>query len=343
MVDILERLNVPADECAIISATLLEASLSGYDSHGIMRIPKYVDAIRQGSMVPGARIEVLRETPASIYLDAGWGLGPVTATHAVRLASQKAKQSGICCVSTFNSNDIARLGSYVLEPAQNGLIALLMVNDAGGGPSVVPWGGTQPFLSTNPLAAGIPRTGMAPIVIDISTGMVAFGKLRMFANRGKQVPEGWIVDRNGHPTTDPNTFFAEPSQSALLPLGGMLAGYKGFALGLLVDILAGALGGAGCSTGAETEREANGIFALVIDPDLFSSGANFTESVEALVSGLKNTQKAPGVDEILIPGERAYQERQNRTERGIPIDRPTRERLAEILKEVGIEENYEEF
>ncbi len=343
MVDILHRSNVPEDECGIIAETLLEASLSGYDSHGIMRIPKYVDAIRQGTMIPGARLTVLRETPASAHLDAGWGPGPVTATRALRLAGEKARQVGVGCVSTIHSNDIARLGSYLLEPAQNGLIALLMANDAGGGPSVVPWGGIQPFMSTNPLAAGIPRMGEAPIVIDVSTSIVAFGKLRIYANRGEPVPEGWLIDEQGASTTDPNTFFTDPQQSALLPLGGMLAGYKGFALGLLVDILAGALGGAGCSTGAATKREGNGIFALAIDPALFASRDEFIQSVETLVKGLKDSQKAPGMDGITIPGERAHRERQHRAARGIPIDGPTTERLAEILTELGLAEDYPMF
>jgi uncharacterized oxidoreductase len=343
MVDILHASEVPAGECEIIADVLLEASLSGYDSHGIMRIPRYVDAIRQGTMIPGAKTEILNETPASAHLDAGWGLGPVTATHAIRLAGDKARQTGIGCVSTTHSNDIARLGSYVLEPAQNGLIALIMVNDAGGGPSVVPWGGTQPFMSTNPLAAGIPREGEAPIVIDVSTGMVAFGKLRMHANRSEPVPEGWLIDHNGESTTDPDTFFAEPPQSALLPLGGLLAGYKGFALGLLVDILAGGLGGAGLSSGAATEREGNGIFAQVIDPAFFGSREHFTAAVETLVNNLKNSPKAPGVDEILIPGERAHRERQQRTAHGISIDGPTTERLAELLRELGLAGRYEMF
>ena len=343
MVDILQSLEVPATECEIIAEVLLEASLSGYDSHGIMRIPKYFDGIRQGTMVPGAKIELLNETAASAHLDAGWGLGPVTAIHAIRLASAKARRTGIGCVSTINSNDIARLGSYVLEPAQNGLICLLMVNDAGGGPSVVPWGGTQPFLSTNPLAAGIPRRGQSPIVIDVSTGMVAFGKLRMLANRGEPVPEGWLIDQKGALTTDPNTFFADPQESALLPLGGLLAGYKGFALGLLVDILAGGLGGAGLSSGTEGEREGNGIFIQVIDPAFFGPPQHFATAVETFVTAIKNTPKAPGVEEILIPGERAHRERQQRAAQGIPIDEPTTARLGEILTELGLAKRYEMF
>ena len=334
--DILQKLNVPSDECSIVTEVLLEASLSGYDSHGVMRIPMYVDAIRQGAMIPGAKIKVINETSSSVHLDGGRGLGPVTATYAVQLASQKANETGVGCVGVVNSNDLARLGSYLLEPARKGLIAIMMVNDAGGGPSVAPWGGVEALLSTNPIAAGIPRRGDSPIIIDISTSVVSVGKLKMFANLGDTVPQGWIVDKNGNYNTDPKTFFADPKQSALLPLGGILAGYKGFALSLLIDILAGGLGGAGCSAGLKNENCGNGVFVLVIDPAMFNSRENFTDCVEGFVERVKNSKKAPGVEEILIPGERAFRERQIRTKEGIPIDPPTWKRITEILDEFGI-------
>jgi len=162
----------------------------------------------------------------------------------------------------------------------------------------------------------------------------------MYANSEEEVPEGWIVDKNGTPGTDPGSFFEKPKQSALLPLGGMLAGHKGFALGLLVDILAGGLGGAGCSTGMEDGGTGNGVFVLVMDPTKFGSRKNFTERVEALVCRLKNSKRAPGVEEILIPGERAFRERQIRTKKGIPIDAPTWKRITEILNDLDIKKDY---
>jgi LDH2 family malate/lactate/ureidoglycolate dehydrogenase len=180
-----------------------------------------------------------------------------------------------------------------------------------------------------------------PIVIDVSTGTVAFGKLRMAANQGEEVPEGWLIDGDGRSTTDPNTFFAQPQQSALLPLGGLQTGYKGFALGLLVDVLAGALGGAGCSTGSEIGREGNGIFLLVVDPSHFGTTEAFNSAVAGLVSGIKNCRRAPDVDEITIPGERAARERDSRERNGIPIDEPTRLRLRQILSELELKQEFQ--
>jgi len=334
---VFRKLKVPKEECDIVVETLLEASLAGYDSHGVMRVPRYVAGLQRGEILPGASIKILKETPACAYVDGGRGLGPVTATFGVRLAGQKARQSGIGCVSIVNANDVARLGGYLKASAAEGLIGIMMVNDAGGGPSVVPWGGVDPFLSTNPLAAGIPRRQGPPIIIDISTSVVAFGKLKMYANRGLDVPEGWIVDRQGNPCTDPNTFFASPKESALLPLGGMLAGHKGFGLGLLVDVMAGALSGAGCSTGAETESERNGVFIQIIDPATFGPLDQFEDQVEALVAVLKQSQRAPNIVEISVPGERAAKERRIREKEGIPVDLPTWRQLVDIMDELGVE------
>ncbi len=333
---VFRRLGVPEEECDIVVGTLLEASLSGYDSHGVMRVPRYVAGLRRGEIRPGAAIKILKETPACALVDGGRGLGPVTATFGVRLAGRKARQVGIGCVSIVNANDIARLGGYLKAPAEEGLIGIMMVNDAGGGPSVAPWGGVDPLLSTNPMAAGIPRRKGPPIIIDISTSVVAFGKLKMYANRGRNVPQGWIVDREGNPCTDPNTFFASPKASALLPLGGAFAGHKGFGLGLLVDVMAGALSGAGCSTGVETEPEGNGVFIQIIDPITFGSLRQFEDRVEALIALIKGSKKAPGVAEISIPGERAAKECRIREKEGIPIDHPTWRQLVEIMGELGI-------
>ncbi|MBV7340196.1 Ldh family oxidoreductase [Chloroflexi bacterium TSY] len=335
MQDIFSRLNVPPEENAIVVQTILEASLAGYDSHGIMRIPMYVRGIRRGAMIPGAKMAIIQETAASVYLDAGYGLGPVAATEAVRLASTKAEQTGVGCVSVVNANDVARLGGYLVKPAQAGLIALMVVNDAGGGPCVAPWGGVEAFLSTNPIAAGIPWREEAPIIIDISTSVVSGSKLKMLANRGEDARDGWLIDKENNFALDLSSFFSAPKQSALLPLGGLIAGHKGFALSLLVEVLAGALSGAGCSKGIENGMDRNGVFVLVIAPEKFVSRAQVKQSVEGLVVQLKNAKRAPQIDEILIPGECAYRERQKRLNEGIPIDAPIWREIRQILKEVG--------
>jgi len=316
MGDLFTSLVVPLHERAILIETLMEASLAGYNSHGIMRLPVYAQGIRQGDMIPGAEIKHLRETPASAYLDGRFGLGPVVATAAMELASEKATQTGIGCVSVINCNDVARLGSYVIKPAQQGLVALMVVNDAGGGPRVVPWGGVDPFLSTNPIAAGIPWQGDMPMIIDVSTSVVSLGQLKTMAARGETPPDGLLIDKAGNPTQDLKGFFAEVKRSMLLPLGGLVAGHKGFALSLLVEVLAGALSGAGCS--------------------MFVSRAQFNQSVERLIAGIKESQPASYVDEILIPGERTYQEKQRRLAGGIPVEKVVWAEVQAVMEEVNV-------
>ncbi len=340
MRDIFSRLKVSPEECEIVVETLLEASLSGYDSHGFMRLPLYVEGVRSGSIVPGARLETLSETPSVAHLDAHFGFGPVTAVEAIRQASAKASVTGIGCLSVVHCTDVARLGSYVISPALDRLVAVLMVNDAGGNPFVAPWGSVEPFLSTNPIAAGIPWKDEEPIVIDMSTSVAAGGKLKMLTAENKDAPDGWLIDADGRPTTEVAPAMESPPLSALLPLGSLIAGHKGFALSLLVDILAGGLSGAGCSAGKVDVTDVNGLFVLVIDPEKFVTKAAFREQVARFATSLKQLKRAPGVDEILIPGERAARERARRQAEGIPIEGPVWHQIESILGDLGIESKY---
>ena len=340
MRDIFQGLQVPEQESALVAAILLEASLAGYDSHGIMRVPMYASGIRRGTIAAGAGMEVLHETPASALLDARYGLGPVAAVRAVELASERASEVGVGCVSIVNCNDVARLGGYVSKPAEAGLMAIMTVNDAGHGPDAAPWGGVDAVLSTNPIAAGIPWRQRSPVIIDVSTSVSSAGGLRMLRNQGKPAPEGWLVDEAGKPTCDAESFFDSPKRSALLPLGGQTAGHKGFALSLLVDVLAGALSGAGCSTGEAGDVDRNGVFVLVIDPEKFSSRDRFENIVSGFLETLKTSRRAPGVEEILIPGERAARERERRLREGIPVDGPTRQSIGELLTDLGLGDKY---
>ena len=340
MTAVLEHMEAPPEAAAATVDQLMEASLTGYDAHGIMRIPTYVSCIQQGTFIPGAGPEIVRETPASALIDAHLGLGPVATRLAVELAGDKARAVGIGCVSITRANDIACLGSYLWRAAEAGLIALLMVNDAGGGPVAVPWGGTQAFLSTNPLAAAVPRSQGPPLVIDMSTSVSSFGQVRMRANQGRAVPPDWLIDEKGQFTQDPHSLVGPSRTSALMPLGGTSAGHKGFGLSLLVDIMAGALSGAGCSTGAESDLYRNGVFALALDPEAFVGLGSFEELVDSFIAGLKQVCPAPGVDRIVLPGERADRMRRERRETGIPIDEPTRRALVQVLADLDLADHY---
>ena len=319
---VLERLGASPDAVTATVDQLVEASLTGYDAHGIMRIPTYVKCIGQGTIIPGAVPQIVKESPASALLDAHLGLGPLAARLAVDLAGDKARVTGVGCVSITRANDIACLGSYLWQPAAAGLIALLMVNEAGGGPVAVPWGGTQAFLSTNPLAAAVPRAQGPPLVIDMATSISSFGKVRMRADRGQDIPPDWLIEANGQITQDPHTLVGQPRTSALLPLGSPSAGHKGFGAGEASDLYR------------------NGVFALAVDPQAFVGLGTFEEQVEAFVAGLKQVRPAPGLDRIVLPGERADRLRRERRASGIPIDAPTRRTLANILADLNLADRY---
>ena len=343
MLDVFGRLGVPPADAATVAGILCEASLSGYDSHGVVRVAMYAGDLRQGRTRPKAEMKLLRESAGSAHLDAGFALGPLACVRAFEIAAEKARASGCGCVTILNCTDVARLGSYVGEPARQGMVALMMVNDAGGNPAVAPLGGSAPFLSTNPVAAGIPWQPGNPIVMDFSTSVAAAGKVKMAARSGEPTPEGWLIDASGEPTLDPADFSIDGSKGALLPVGGPAAGHKGFALNLLVDVLAGVLSGAGASTGLQPQEDhnVNGVFALAVDPDHFVSRGVFEGAVEELVAGLKASRKAPGFDEILVPGERSHRERRKREREGIPLDPETGAELARLLAELGLPDSYD--
>jgi uncharacterized oxidoreductase len=340
MQDIFDTSGVPERERSIVVDTLMEASLCGYDSHGFMRIPMFYKDARDGHINPRAELELVQETAASALINAHRAFGPVAATRAMELASDKARESGIACVSVTESCDIARLGGYVVAPALSGQIGLIAVNDGGGSPATAPWGSVEPFLSTNPLAAGIPWKDGQPIVIDMSTSVVALGKVHMKAAAGEPAPPGWIIGEDGETTTDVDAVLGKPQTGALLPVGGMEAGHKGFGLSILIDILCGALSGAGCSTGKSWDINLNGIFALVIDPGRFASASVFDDIASQFIDGVKGSRRAPGVDEILVPGERSFKERQGRLRDGIPVYGKTVSEIEQILQELGLPRRY---
>ena len=217
--DIFAALDVNPDDIQMVVDALMEATLSGYDSHGVMRVARYVDELRRGAIDGRGEFKILKETAAMAFVDGGRALGAVTATRAINLACEKASTVGIGCVSTRNSNDIGRLGSYLREPARRGFLTLITVNDSGGLPSVAPFGGAGRFFSTNPIGAGIPRGEEEPIIIDMSTSMTSVGRLRMEAQRASNVPPGWLMDRDGEAVVDPARFFEDADSVFLLPLG----------------------------------------------------------------------------------------------------------------------------
>lgn len=330
--DLLRAAGVPEDEARVVAGALVRANLAGCDSHGVLRLSQYLDAISSGRIVPGAPIDVVRESPATAVLDGHWGFGQVAATRAAELAIGKAREMGLAAVAGRRCNHVGALADYVTTVADAGLVGLMFVNGHGGAHNTVPWGGADRRLCTNPMAAGFP-TGGKPIVLDISTSAVAEGKVRTYRIRGESVPDDWIVDSEGRPTNDPEALYAKP-QGALLPLGGNV-GYKGFGLGLMVDLLAGGLSGAGTS-GPDAGRGGNAFTILALDPDAFAGEDSFRADADTLIAWVKSSRPAPGFSEIIVPGEPERRERERRLREGIPIPEETCRQIAEAAARLGV-------
>ena len=335
--DVFGAFGFTTDEQTLLADVLLDASRRGHAAHGVARIPRYVNLVRNGVIRPAVAPVVTRETTAATMIDARYCLGAVSTVFAIEHASAKARQAGVGCATVHNANDMACLGSYVGGPARDGLITLLMANHLGSPAIVAPWGSATPFLSTNPIAAGIPRrTGRDPLVIDMSTSVVSLGKVKRAANRGVAVPEGWLIDRDGRPVTDPNRLFEIPREAALLPLGGATAGHKGFLLGLIVEAFAGALTGTGVNPGSQPGRPLYGLFVLAVDPGRLLGHRDFTREIETFVAALEALPPTGGTGGVRMPGTHSAD-----TPAGeILIDGTTWSRIRTILEDLSLTDNY---
>ena len=316
-----EASGCTAEDARAVVDHLVESNLFGHDSHGAIRYYEYTRAIREGRFQPRATPEVVRDKPSTAVVDAGGALGQVGATFAMNLAIEKARQNGLATVTLRNTSHVGRAGAYPLMAArQKDMIGLAFVNAGRLGYQIAPFGGLEGRLSTNPIAFAAPRPEADPILVDMTTSVVAEGKVRVAINQGVHVPEGWLIDGQGNPTTDPNDFRADPP-GAILPMGGVVA-HKGYSLSLVVELLGGALSGEGCAAGSRT-MHSNGVLFTVYSIEHFTELSTYYEEVEALLQHVKSSRLAPGFTEILAPGEPEFRSAQRKESSGIEIDETT--------------------
>ena len=330
-----EASGCTADDARVVVDHLVESNLFGHDSHGAIRYYEYTRAIREGRFQPRATPEIVREKPSTAVVDAGGALGQVGATFAMNLAIEKARQHGLATVTLRNTSHVGRAGAYPLMAArQKNMIGLAFVNAGRLGYQIAPFGGLEGRLSTNPIAFSAPRPDTDPILVDMTTSVVAEGKVRVAINQGVEVPEGWLINAQGNPTTDPNDFRADPP-GAILPMGGVVA-HKGYSLGLVVELLGGALSGEGCAAGSRT-MHSNGVLFTVYNIDHFTELSTYFEEVEALLEHVKSSRLAPGFNEILAPGEPEFRNAQRKESEGIEIDETTWEYICQEGRILGLD------
>ncbi|RMF87869.1 MAG: Ldh family oxidoreductase, partial [Nitrospinota bacterium] len=330
---VFRALGASEEEARIVSDHLVMGNLTGHDSHGVMLILNYVETIRKGELKPGAPIEVVRETPSTALINGNWGFGQVVAEEAMRLAIAKARSQAISAVGIQNIYHVGRLADYPLMAVKEGMIGIMMANGCGGAQSTAPWGGIARRFATNPLCIAVPSGLEGPIFLDMATSVAAVGKLYIKKFRHEKIPEGWIIDAEGNPATDPQAFFGPP-EGAVLPLGGV-AGHKGYGLAFLVDVLAGILTGAGHSRENMT-RWGNGTFIIVINTEVFRPLEEFRVATQDLTRYIKSSPLASGFHEILYPGEIEWRREQQGRQDGIFVEDETWKALASLIRELKI-------
>lgn len=332
----LVAVGLPDADAATVAELMTAADLQGSDGHGVSRLPQYVRRIKAGGVNVKPDIRVLHEHPSTAVLNGDNGMGHLVMKRAAAMAVEKARTSGIGWVNSQFSNHAGPASLYATMPLAHDMIGLYFA--VGNANHLPPWGGLDMLLSTNPIAAAIPAGEENPIVLDMATTVAAYGKVKTKALRGETMPEGWMIDREGKPLTDPK----RADEGMLLPLGGMEAGYKGYGLAMIIGLLAGTLGGAAMGRDVidfnhDDDSVTNtGQAIAAINVAAFGDVATFKRSVDALVRDFRNSQRMPGVERIWVPGERSHETRLKRTSHGIPLAPALQQGLDKVADDLGI-------
>jgi ureidoglycolate dehydrogenase (NAD+) len=318
---VLVAVDYTAADAAFLAETLLDANLRGIDSHGVMRLPVYVQRIQAGLVDPRA-LPTVRTEGAVAHVEANGAAGQLASRAALEAVVTIAEEHGVGCAVVRGSAHFGTAGFYARWLAARSCLGLVVSNSES---IVVPHGSSEAVLGTNPIAFAAPR-GDRPLSLDMATSASAMGKVMVAADRGAVIPEGWGVDRSGRPTTDPAALHA------LLPLGGP----KGYGLGVLVEVLAGVLSGAAIASDIGNmyrdldRRQDVGHFVLALHLPHFLARDAFATRLEHLASLLTSARPAPGFDQVMLPGEPEERMRDERRRDGIPLDPATHAHLERL-------------
>jgi LDH2 family malate/lactate/ureidoglycolate dehydrogenase len=327
--EILLGLEAPPAVAARVASALVESNLVGHDSHGIMRLPFYAASIRAGTLHPAGQVEVIRELPGTIFLDCGWNFGHYACAQAMTMALDKARTQGIGLAVLRHCDHTGRIGEYATMAAEQGCVGQVVCNGSSPGGLVAPFGGTRRALGANPLAWAVPGgPGQPPIYLDFATSAAAHGKLEVAADKGELVPEGWILDKEGRPTRNPQEAL---DGGAILPFGG----HKGYAMAVMIELMGGGLSGVGFPI-FPTYRWDQGTLLAAINIEAFQPLEDFRAMVAEFTQRLKAQPRAAGHAEIFLPGEHEWRTKQQRERDGIPLPEVTWDRLRDLGQSLGV-------
>ena len=328
----LRRLGLSDPDALTVASLMAEADLQGSDGHGVIRLPQYARRIRAGGIKLRPDIRVLEERPGMALIDGDNAMGHLVMARAAELAVDKARTAGVAWVGARMSNHAGPASLYARKVLAQDMIGMYFA--VGNANHLPPWGGIDMLLSTNPIAVAVPANRQTPIVLDMATTVAAYGKVKARAQRGEPMPEGWMIDREGRPLTDPR----RAEEGFLLPIGG----YKGYGLALVFGLLAGTLNGAAMGKDVidfnhdDASATNTGQAIVAIDVAAFGDLQGFKDRVDVLVDDLRQSRRMPNVERIWLPGEQSHAKRVEYDRDGIPISAPLLRSLDQLADDLRV-------
>ncbi|UFJ38924.1 Ldh family oxidoreductase [Brevibacillus humidisoli] len=328
---VFERLNVDFDSASIAADAIIRANLEGIDSHGISRLAIYAKRLQEKRINPNPHIKVVKRGAGVLLVDGDNGLGQVVAARAVEEGMVLVKETGVAAIAVKGSNHFGTASYFCQLASSRHLIAIAFTNSP---PGIPPWGGVKPFFGTNPIAFGFPTGTDRPVMVDLSTSVVARGKIILAAKQGEAIPAGWAIDERGEMTEDPQ----DALRGAVLPVGGP----KGYALALAIELLTGVLSGAayGPHVNAIYDDDASaanvGHFFILLDIEKFMPVQRYTQLMQTFLEEVKSVPRAAGVEEILYPGERRAREYEARLTEGIRLSTEVDQELRQLAADLDV-------
>ena len=322
--------DLPEKDAETVARFMADSDIMGKDSHGIFRLPGYIQRLINGGINKTPNIQVLKNRSATALVDGDNGMGHLVVNFCAELAIEKAKKSGISWVGGNHSNHAGAAGAYALLPLEQDMIGIYVA--VGSANHLPPWGGIEPLLSTNPIAVAIPGMHEEPILLDMATTVSSYGKIKVHAQRNIPMPEGWMVDKNGEPLTDAS----QADLGFLLPIGGP----KGYGLALIFGILAGTLNGADFGRDViDMNEDRNSVsntgqFILALDISAFMDTNEFKREIDEVIQTMRNSKTLKGAEGVRLPGDGSHAAMKDRKENGIPLPTPlivNLEKLANTL------------
>ena len=305
-------------EAEVVAQRLVNSNLAGHDSHGVIRIPTYIKWIQEGKTLLNQTLDIETDNGSMVVVDGKFGLGQSIGQQAMELGIERAAEHGVAVIALKDSAHLGRIGDWPEMCTKAGMVSVHFVNTSGMGNLVAPYGAVERRLSANPIAVGVPTQGDFPLILDMSACTIAEGKIRVALHAGKQVPDGCIIDSEGNPTTDPETFYGPPAGS-ILPI----AGHKGYALSLIIEMMAGALTGGSCTNSERADRLSNGMLSIIMDRSKLQTEDYFFNEVRRYCDYVRSAKLIDESNQILMPGEIEHNTRVKRRVEGIELSQIT--------------------